>query len=42
MLPTWYKQDKYEKFLKQWEIRKDFEQLKMEQATSNTYGDVKQ
>ena len=39
MIPTWYKKDKYQKFLKQWEIRKEFEALKMQQAIEHRPGD---
>ena len=42
MHPTWYKKDKYQKFLKQWQIRLDFEQLKMKQAIERVPGDKQQ
>lgn len=42
MIPTWYKKDKYQKFLKQWEIRKELEALKMDQALELRPGDQKQ
>lgn len=38
-IPTWYKKEKYAKFLKQWQIRLDFEALKKRQAIERIPGD---
>ena len=40
--PSWYNKESYTKFLKQWQIRREFEALKMRQASELRAGDLLQ